>query len=189
PIWFFAPLVIASQLGRPREHIYTDQIGGAFRMVLLGLAVGFLMFSLTRWAVDRLYTPANGRVMTAFAIDGSGVEPLRGRFPQQLDKAVGNGRTLGIGELGISLGAASFTSGPSSITASTRICAGEKRTSLRFGYVMPYVNPKARGIFELSASFNGKTRWTRALPDGGELNDVKIEDFVNPGECGVLTYT
>lgn len=190
PIWFFAPVVIASQLGCPRENAWLQHDGNVLKVVFSGLVVGLLAFGASRWLLSQVYTPADGRVIATFVIDSTeGVEPIRDRSPQQIDSLVRNGRSLGIGRLGFSLGATSPTDGPSEITASSRICTGKDRTSLRFGYVMPYVNPEAQGIFELSVSFNGRPIWSRPLPDTGELQDIKIADIAAPAECGDLRYT
>ena len=190
PIWFFAPLVIASQLGYPRDSVWPQHGGNVLRVVALGLAVGVLVLGASRWLLSQLYTPADGRVIATFDIDSTeGIEPIRDRSPLQIDSLVRNGRSLGIGDLGFSLGAASPTEGPGEITASSQVCTGKERTSLRFGYVMPYVNPQAEGAFELSVSFNDRTIWSRPLPDTGELHDIIVPDIASPEECGELTYT
>lgn len=189
PVWLFAPLVIASHLGGGRASIAT--LSGApslARELVVGSATILLVVFAAWFVADRSYTSQDGRVATGFSITGEGVQPVQGVPPRQLDQKVRNNRSIGIGDLGFTLGASGVTSGRSRIVATREICADADRTSLRFGYVMPYDNPKAAGAFELRVIMNDTLVWSRMLPDGGDFNDVMVSSVLAPGACGTLQF-
>lgn len=191
PVWFFAPVVIAIRLGGLRA------IGSAAPINLLGTArtvlIGAVVLIAGVWCVhaigDRLYTVAKGRIITQFNMTSVGVEAHKDISAQQLDLVTRNSSSIGIGRLGFSLLAADTTSVPASISASQHVCADGSHTALRFAYVMPYVNPKANGVFKLMVKINNRHLFEKLLPDNGNFHDVAIPGALAPYECGVLAYT
>ena len=185
PFWFFAALVIASQY-----RVSSDSNTSPFNLkiffqagcviIMLGVAsLWLLLFSL--------YKPESGRVLTPFSIrSGENIIPSYSP-PLQLDKNTYSGRNIGIGKLGLTLMSPVPTEAPVNISATREICVEEK-TSIRFGYVMPYVNSQADGAFQLGLYFSGREIWSQKLPDDGKMKSVIVENIAPMNTCGTLEF-
>ncbi|GAB2728780.1 hypothetical protein GCM10027195_40200 [Comamonas sediminis] len=77
---------------------------------------------------------------------------------------------------------------PVQISAAKELCVREK-TSFRFGYVMPYVNPQVDGAFQLSLYFSGREVWFQRLPDDGKIKNVVVKNIAPENTCGKLEFT
>ncbi|MCS4294635.1 hypothetical protein M2375_002868 [Comamonas sp. BIGb0152] len=185
PFWFFSAIVIASQYtlspssNLPQFSWWANvQVGLA--IILVGAAS--LWLGLSRW-----YTPEHGRVLSPFSIkSGNDILPSYSP-PLQLDKNAYSGRNNGIGKLGFTMVAAAPTDMPIQISASRELCLKE-RTSMRFGYVMPYVNPSVEDAFQLSLYFSGNEIWIQKLPHDGKMKNVLVENIAPANTCGTLEF-
>ncbi len=190
PVWFFAPVVIATRLGGLHSvgTMAPVNIVETGRSLLIGVAVMVAGVWSVQAIAGHLYTVPKGRVITHFNMHSVGVKMHEDTSPRQLDRITRNNPSIGIGQLGFSLLAGDTASAPSSLSASQHVCADDSHRVLRFAYVMPYVNPKAKGAFRLLVSINDQRLFERSLPDDGNFHNVAISDALAPNECGVLTY-
>ncbi|WP_152033919.1 hypothetical protein [Paracidovorax avenae] len=185
PFWFFSAIVIATQFRTPDGSNITRFNSKIY------LRVGCLMIFVTivsLWLLlSYFYNPAKGRVLSSFTLKiGNDLLP-QNLPPVQLDKNSYSGRHTGVGKLGFTLISPVPTDHPVQISAAQDICIKEK-TSIRFGYVMPYVNSQADGAFELSLSFSGNDIWSQKLPNNGRISNVIVRNIGAANTCGTLVF-
>lgn len=186
PFWFFSSIIIASQY---RVSEVTED--SSFRLkfyfklgsatILLGAAFLWLLSS-------NAYKPEDGRVLSPFSLKVENERLPSYSPPLQLDKNAYTGRSNGIGKLGFTLLSPRPTEVPVQISAAKELCVREK-TSFRFGYVMPYINPQVDGAFQLSLYFSGREVWSQRLPDDGKIKNVVVENIAPENTCGKLEFT
>lgn len=190
PVWFFGLLPISARLGSLHSVRGAPQAWGLG--LLCTVLMGCVVIALTVWSssviLGRTYTVADGRVLTDFQYTSIGVQSADRAPPLQLDRIAGNGRSLGIGELGFSLAAAGTTPGQSSISASRHLCFDEPRTTLRFAYAAPNHDTNVRDTLELKVEFNEREIFHTSLPTDGNIRDISIPAAATPGECGNIVF-
>ncbi len=185
PFWFFASIIISTKLSNPDlEKTFSIDLE---RTILVGGGTILILGISIWWITDRIYNSPDGRVLSSFTFEGSKDAQTAHIAPVQIDRAVYNGRSLGVGRLGFTLNAKNPTVEAIKISAEKKICLNEK-TSLRFGYIMPYNNPLAKNAFLLGVRFDGKEIWSRHLPDDGGFHNIKIENIGAPLTCGIIEY-
>lgn len=191
PLWFFAPLVVASGFGQaPRGEAAVAVAPQPMARALLVGALAWVCVLAVLWRLaDGWYTSERGRILTSWSFRAEGLSAAPPESPQQVDRLAGTGRSLGVGQLGFTLRAAKPSAGSGAVLASMPVCVPAHRGTLRFAYVMPYTNPAAGDAFTLSVTLGGRTLWSRTLPDDGKVHDVQIDLTALPKTCSGLEFS